>query len=166
MDKASGSESPSQDSSARAPEQLHFTGSGAEYFGIWIVNLLLTILTLGIYSAWAKVRRYGALILMGVSIGPAFHALITNLIWNNTRLGGGHRRAFPGQHHCPDVRRILAGANGARRAHFLDRWFASRPTEKAAAVRFRRRNSQTQGTHRGGVTLHDRLVGFTDSRGS
>src|SRR5207249_2901784 len=30
---------------------------------------------------------YGALILMGVSIGPAFHALITNLIWNNTRLG-------------------------------------------------------------------------------
>ncbi len=28
-----------------------------EYFGIWIVNLLLTIVTLGIYSAWAKVRR-------------------------------------------------------------------------------------------------------------
>jgi uncharacterized membrane protein YjgN (DUF898 family) len=34
-----------------------FTGSGSEYFRIWIVNLLLTILTLGIYSAWAKVRR-------------------------------------------------------------------------------------------------------------
>lgn len=34
-----------------------FTGSGGEYFGIWIVNLLLSILTLGIYSAWAKVRR-------------------------------------------------------------------------------------------------------------
>jgi uncharacterized membrane protein YjgN (DUF898 family) len=30
---------------------------------------------------------YGALILMGVSIGPVFHALITNLIWNNTRIG-------------------------------------------------------------------------------
>jgi uncharacterized membrane protein YjgN (DUF898 family) len=30
---------------------------------------------------------YGVLILMGVSIGPAFHAFITNLIWNNTRLG-------------------------------------------------------------------------------
>jgi uncharacterized membrane protein YjgN (DUF898 family) len=30
---------------------------------------------------------YGALILMAVSIGPIFHALITNLIWNNTRLG-------------------------------------------------------------------------------
>lgn len=34
-----------------------FTGRGGEYFGIWIVNLLLSILTLGIYSAWAKVRR-------------------------------------------------------------------------------------------------------------
>lgn len=34
-----------------------FTGRGGEYFRIWIVNLALTILTLGIYSAWAKVRR-------------------------------------------------------------------------------------------------------------
>lgn len=34
-----------------------FTGAGGEYFRIWIVNLLLTILTLGVYSAWAKVRR-------------------------------------------------------------------------------------------------------------
>jgi uncharacterized membrane protein YjgN (DUF898 family) len=37
--------------------QFEFTGSGWEYFKIWIVNLLLTIMTLGIYSAWAKVRR-------------------------------------------------------------------------------------------------------------
>jgi uncharacterized membrane protein YjgN (DUF898 family) len=57
MDNHPGGESTLQSSSARAPEQLHFTGSGAEYFGIWIVNLLLTIVTLGIYSAWAKVRR-------------------------------------------------------------------------------------------------------------
>ena len=34
-----------------------FTGKGSEYFGIWIVNLLLSIVTFGIYSAWAKVRR-------------------------------------------------------------------------------------------------------------
>jgi uncharacterized membrane protein YjgN (DUF898 family) len=34
-----------------------FTGSGSEYFRIWIVNLILSYLTLGIYSAWAKVRR-------------------------------------------------------------------------------------------------------------
>ena len=34
-----------------------FTGQAGEYFRIWIVNLTLTIITLGIYSAWAKVRR-------------------------------------------------------------------------------------------------------------
>jgi uncharacterized membrane protein YjgN (DUF898 family) len=39
------------------PQRFEFTGSGSEYFRIWIVNLLLTILTLGVYSAWAKVRR-------------------------------------------------------------------------------------------------------------
>jgi uncharacterized membrane protein YjgN (DUF898 family) len=33
-----------------------FEGSGREFFRIWIVNIALTILTLGIYSAWAKVR--------------------------------------------------------------------------------------------------------------
>jgi uncharacterized membrane protein YjgN (DUF898 family) len=37
--------------------RFRFTGKGGEYFSIWIVNLLLSILTLGIYSAWAKVRR-------------------------------------------------------------------------------------------------------------
>jgi uncharacterized membrane protein YjgN (DUF898 family) len=36
---------------------LTFSGNGAEYFRIWIVNLLLTVATLGIYSAWAKTRR-------------------------------------------------------------------------------------------------------------
>lgn len=39
------------------PQKLTFTGTGTEYFGIWIVNILLSIVTLGIYSAWAKVRR-------------------------------------------------------------------------------------------------------------
>jgi uncharacterized membrane protein YjgN (DUF898 family) len=37
-------------------ENFQFTGSGAEFFKIWIVNLFLSIITLGIYSAWAKVR--------------------------------------------------------------------------------------------------------------
>ena len=36
---------------------LEFHGTGSEYFRIWIVNISLTILTLGIYSAWAKVRK-------------------------------------------------------------------------------------------------------------
>ncbi len=40
-----------------APRRFVFTGTGEEYFRIWVVNLLLTIVTLGVYSAWAKVRR-------------------------------------------------------------------------------------------------------------
>jgi uncharacterized membrane protein YjgN (DUF898 family) len=44
-------------SSAYPPEPLRFTGTARAYFGIWIVNLLLTVITLGIYSPWAKVRR-------------------------------------------------------------------------------------------------------------
>lgn len=53
-----------------------FRGSGGEYFRIWIVNLLLSIITLGIYSAWATVRNrrylYGSTYLMGSSFD--YHA--------------------------------------------------------------------------------------------
>jgi uncharacterized membrane protein YjgN (DUF898 family) len=45
--------------SAQRPHHLRivFTGSGSEYFRIWIVNLLLMMLTLGLYYPWAKKRR-------------------------------------------------------------------------------------------------------------
>ncbi len=33
-----------------------FHGNGAEYFRIWIVNVMLTAVTLGIYLPWARVR--------------------------------------------------------------------------------------------------------------
>jgi len=36
--------------------QVRFEGKAGEYFGIWIVNVILTVITIGIYSAWAKVR--------------------------------------------------------------------------------------------------------------
>ena len=36
---------------------LSFEGSGLEYFKIWIVNILLIIVTLGLYYPWAKVRN-------------------------------------------------------------------------------------------------------------
>jgi uncharacterized membrane protein YjgN (DUF898 family) len=48
---------------------LVFTGNGAEYFRLWVVNVFLTLVTLGIYSAWAKVRK-------------------TRYFWQNTRLAG------------------------------------------------------------------------------
>ena len=59
-------EAPFVDNSGTAPAStvppvqelsLEFRGSSREYFKIWIVNLCLTLLTLGIFSAWAKVRK-------------------------------------------------------------------------------------------------------------
>lgn len=38
-------------------EVLSFGGNTSAYFRIWIVNVFLTLLTLGFYSPWAKVRR-------------------------------------------------------------------------------------------------------------
>jgi len=50
---------------------LEFTGDGWAYFRIWVVNVALSVLTLGIYSAWAKVRMnryfYGHTQLAGAS---------------------------------------------------------------------------------------------------
>ena len=55
--------------SSDTKNDLVFTGKGGEFFGIWVVNVLLTICTLGIYSAWAKVRT-------------------TNYFYGNTKLRG------------------------------------------------------------------------------
>ena len=52
-----------------------FTGTGAEFFRIWIVNLFLTIVTLGIYAAWAKVRTRRYFFANTVLNGQAFDYL-------------------------------------------------------------------------------------------
>lgn len=52
---ADTSASPAVD--ATAEWRFEFRGNAAEYFRIWIVNLGLSIVTLGVFSAWAKVRR-------------------------------------------------------------------------------------------------------------
>jgi uncharacterized membrane protein YjgN (DUF898 family) len=61
---------------------IEFTGSGSEYFRIWIVNLLLLMVTAGIYYPWAKVRRlryfYGNTVVGGEPLG--FHADPTKLL--------------------------------------------------------------------------------------
>jgi uncharacterized membrane protein YjgN (DUF898 family) len=72
-----GAEGTSSDAGAVAENEAEehvpfvFTGNGFEYFKIWIVNILLSIVTLGIYSAWAKVRNkqyfYGNTLLDGAS---------------------------------------------------------------------------------------------------
>jgi uncharacterized membrane protein YjgN (DUF898 family) len=38
------------------PYPLEFSGSGGEYFRVWIVNVLLTIVTLGFYTPFARRR--------------------------------------------------------------------------------------------------------------
>lgn len=39
------------------PLRFQFIGTWEGYFRVWIVNVLLTVVTLGIYAAWAKVRK-------------------------------------------------------------------------------------------------------------
>lgn len=77
MNDMSGLQPQAAPSYAMRREPFGFTGTTREYFGIWIVNVVLTILTLGIYSAWAKVRRqryfYGNTHLAGANFD--YHAL-------------------------------------------------------------------------------------------
>jgi uncharacterized membrane protein YjgN (DUF898 family) len=55
MDKRAAE--PSASAQAGRVVRPEFTGSAGEYFRVWIVNLFFTLITLGIYSAWAKVRK-------------------------------------------------------------------------------------------------------------
>lgn len=61
---------------------FEFNGNASEYFKIWIVNIALSIVTLGIYSAWAKVRTkryfYGNTILDGSNF--EYHADPLNIL--------------------------------------------------------------------------------------
>jgi len=68
-ERETGQARPLGSSSSETSAPFTFTGSASEYFRIWIVNVALTVVTLGIYAAWAKVskRRY---------------------FWGNTQLGG------------------------------------------------------------------------------
>ncbi len=53
--------------------RFEFLGSEQEYFRIWIVNTLLTLLSLGVFSAWAKVRKRRYLRGSTRLLGHAFH---------------------------------------------------------------------------------------------
>lgn len=61
---------------------FEFNGNASEYFKIWIVNIALSIVSLGIYSAWAKVRTkryfYGNTTLDGSSF--EYHADPLNIL--------------------------------------------------------------------------------------
>ena len=56
---------------------VEFDGKAGEYFGIWFVNIALTIITLGIYSAWAKVRTNQYFYANTSILGSSFEYLAT-----------------------------------------------------------------------------------------
>lgn len=60
MDQRNSSSTPANAPSFASPmidaHPLAFTGSGGEYFRVWIVNVLLSIVTLGLYTPWARRR--------------------------------------------------------------------------------------------------------------
>lgn len=73
-----------------APEPLVFTGNWQEYFKIWIVNVLLTIVTLGIYAAWAKVRKRRYFYANTRAFGHTFEYLAdpVKILYGNLIVGG------------------------------------------------------------------------------
>ncbi|MEX2579203.1 MAG: YjgN family protein [Verrucomicrobiales bacterium] len=113
-------------------EPLEFRGEGKEYFRIWIVNFFLTILTLGFYTPWARVRtrRY---------------------FYRNTRLAGH------GFDYTADPRKLLLGyliVAAFMVAYFFGEWisiflslgalfvfFALAPWIRWKSARFRAANS-------------------------
>lgn len=68
---------------AERREFMAFAGTGSEYFRIWIVNLLLTLITIGLYSPWAKVRKlryiYGSTTLAEGRFD--YHANPVRILW-------------------------------------------------------------------------------------
>lgn len=74
-----------------------FGGTAGEYFRIWSVNTLLTVITIGIYSPWAKVRNkryfYGSTTIAGANF--EYHAnplaiLIARVVLLSLLVAGGY----------------------------------------------------------------------------
>ncbi len=80
MDAVKFESAPSNPNETLTP--LEFTGKASEYFGIWITNILLSIVTIGIYSAWAKVRtkKYFAHHTLLADTGFDYHAKPLNIL--------------------------------------------------------------------------------------
>ena len=69
---------------------VEFRGAGREYFRVWLVNITLTVLTLGLFGPWAKVRtrRYfhGVTALAGYSF--EYHAAPLRILWGRIIVAG------------------------------------------------------------------------------
>ncbi len=75
---------------AQRPLSVEFTGRGGEYFRIWIVNLLLTAVTFGLYLPWARVRKlryfYGNTLVDGHALD--FHGRPRRMLRGLVLVGG------------------------------------------------------------------------------
>lgn len=71
--------------------RVAFFGDVREYFGIWIVNAVLSVVTFGVYSAWAKARTrqyfLGNTIVGGRSFG--YHATGRQILMGRVIVLGG-----------------------------------------------------------------------------
>lgn len=88
---------PANSAAAARAYRFEFRGTAGEYFKIWTANVVLTVLTFGIYAPWAKVRRkryfYANTFLDGANF--EYHAnplsiLVSRLILLALILGGGY----------------------------------------------------------------------------
>lgn len=104
---------PDQNISKEQPLILspQFTGSAGEYFRIWIVNVFLTIITMGIYGAWAKVRTRRYFYAHTKIGGHAFDYLANPLaiLKGNLIIGGGFILYSAGDFVHPYVTLGMAG---------------------------------------------------------
>lgn len=120
----------------RRQHQFDFYGSGTEYFRIWLANILLTLLTLGVYSAWAKVRRmkyfYENTALMGARFG--YHAdpkkILIGRIFAILTVGGFYLLAY----YYPVIEPVGSII-----------WVAALPVLLSFALYFRLRNTSYRG---------------------
>lgn len=117
---------------------FEFVGAGGEYFRIWIVNLCLSLMTFGIYSAWAKVRReqyfHRNLLLDGS--GFDYHGQPKAILKGRAIAFGLLMLVSAAQHAGPIPYLLALGL-----MLFLAPWLAIR------ALRFRAANTSYRGLH-------------------
>lgn len=116
--------------------RFRFSGDGKTYFRIWIVNLALTIFTLGIYWAWARIRTrrylYSCTRVADATFG--YHARPVPLLKGYLLLGGLFLTYTLSQRVMPAVASLMV-------LLFAITW----PWIYVKAVRFRARYSSWRG---------------------
>lgn len=127
---------------------FEFRGKTPEYFKIWLVNVLLSVITLGLYSPWATVRTrryfYGTTVLGGANF--EYHAdprsiLVARLVLVALIVGGS----------------FIAGEDAVRSAVHSLLLFLLLPWAMVRGFAFNARNSSYRGIRFGFARRYLRL---------